>query len=273
MKFFAKLFYLILLLPTLSLWGQDFQFREVENKAFKSGEKLVYKVYYESMLTGQVVAGTGELEVKNSNRRFNDRDVYHIIGTGKSNRAFDFFFKVRDRFESFVDKEGIFPHHFIRRTREGGYVKDDDVFFDHKNLVAISRYDTTKISEYIQDIVSAVYYARTLSADTLKVGDNLSVNFFLDDSAYVSVIQYRGKEIVETELGIFRCLTFKPMVVTGEVFSNPYPMTLWITDDDNKIPVLAKSAVVVGSVAMELINYSGLKNPIEAKINRRKSKR
>ncbi len=270
MKNLGKLFAFFLLIPALTVLGQEFEFREIENNAFKAGEKLKYKVYYESMFTGQVTAGIGELEVKNSNRRFNGREVYQIIGTGRSNRAFDFFFKVRDRFESFVDKKGIFPHHFIRRTREGGYVKNDDVYFDHINLTATSSYKTKDISPYIQDIVSAVYYARTLSADTLKVGDNLSVNFFLDDSAYVSVIQYRGKEIVETELGVFRCLTFKPMVVTGEVFSNPYPMTLWITDDENKIPVLARSAVVVGSIAMELITYSGLKNPMDAKIERRK---
>ena len=141
------------------------------------------------------------------------------------------------------------------------------MIFDHKNLKATSRDTTKKISRYIQDIVSASYYARTLSADTLKEGDNISVNFFLDDSAYVSVIQFQGRQIVETELGKFRCLTFKPMVATGEVFSNPYPMTLWITDDENKLPILVKSAVIVGSVKMELIKYSNLRNPIEAKLD------
>lgn len=247
--------------------AQGYPYREIENNAWQSGEKLKYKVYYESLLTGKVNAGTATLEVKNSNRSFYGRDVYHIVGLGKSNRAFDFFFKVRDRFESYVDKQGIFPHLFIRRTLEGNYRKEDDVIFDHKNLKATSRDTTKKISRYIQDIVSASYYARTLSADTLKEGDNISVNFFLDDSAYVSVIQFQGRQIVETELGKFRCLAFKPMVVTGEVFGNPYPMTLWITDDENKLPVLLKSAVIVGSVKIELIKYSNLRNPIEAKLD------
>lgn len=247
--------------------AQGYPYRAIENNAWHSGEKLKYKVYYESLLTGKVNAGTATLEVKNSNRLFNGREVYHIVGLGKSNRAFDLFFKVRDRFESYVDKQGIFPHLFIRRTLEGNYSKDDDVTFDHKNLKATSSNETKKISRYMQDIVSASYFARTLSADTLKEGDNLSMNFFLDDSAYISVIQFQGRQIVETELGKFRCLTFKPMVVTGEVFSNPYPMTLWITDDENKLPVLIKSAVIVGSVKIELIKYSNLRNPIEAKLD------
>ena len=247
--------------------AQGYPYRSIENNAWQSGEKLKYKVYYESLLTGKVNAGTATLEVKNSNRIFNGREVYHIVGIGKSNSGFDFFFKVRDRYESYVDKQGIFPHLFIRRTREGGYQKDDEVTFDHKNMKATSRNETKKITRYIQDIVSASYYARTLSADTLKEGDNISVNFFLDDSTYISVIQFQGRQIVQTELGKFRCLTFKPMVVTGEVFSNPYPMTLWITDDENKLPVLGKSAVIIGSVKMELIKYANLRNPIKSKLD------
>ena len=244
--------------------GQDFEYREIENKAFHAGEKLKYKVYYESLLTGKVNAGTATLEVKNSLRRFDGREAYHIVGIGKSNPAFDMFFKVRDRFETYLDKKAMMPHLFVRRTYEGGYVKDDDVYFDHQEGIAKSRYATKKIEPYIQDIISAAFYARTMNADTLKEGDNISVDFFLDDSSYISVIQFIGKQIVETELGVFRCLAFKPMVATGEVFSNPYPMTLWVTDDKNKLPVLAKSAVIVGSVKMELIRFSGLRNPTDA---------
>jgi hypothetical protein len=272
MGFPLRLFLLPLILASgINIFPQDstnFQYRTVENSAFKAGERLKYRVYYESLLTGQVNAGIAEIEVLETNRKFDDREVFQIVGIGKSNRAFDLFFKVRDRFESYVDKEAIAPHFFIRRTREGGYVRDDDVYFDHQKTIAISRRDTSKITPYVQDIISAAYYARTLNADTLKVGDNISINFFLDDSLYISVIQFQGRQMVETDLGLFRCLTFKPMVATGEVFSNPYPMTLWITDDENKIPVLGKSAVIVGSVKMELIRFWNLKNPLDARLRK-----
>lgn len=257
---------IIMVVIALQVFAQDFEYRKLENNAFQPNEELKYKVYYESLLTGKVNAGTATLQVKTTKRRFDNREVFHIIGIGKSNITFDFFFKVRDRYESYVDIESLVPHLFIRRTREGGYVKNDEVIFDHRNHTATSTKKTKAITPYIQDIISASYYARTLSADTMKEGDNISVNFFLDDSAYISVIQFLGKQVVETELGIFRCLAFRPMVATGEVFSNPYPMTLWVTDDENKLPVLGKSEVIVGSVKMELIKYSGLKNPIESKL-------
>ncbi len=261
--FLFSLFFLLL----SSVFSQEFEYRRIENNAFEIGEKLKYKVYYESLITGKVNAGIATLEVKKTKRKFDNREAFHIVGIGKSNAAFDMFFKVRDRYESYVDKDGLFPHLFIRRTKEGGYVKNDDVYFDHIYHTAQSTTATKNITAYMQDIVSATYYARTLSADTLEEGDNISVNFFLDDSAYISVIQFAGRQNVETDLGVFRCLTFKPMVVTGEVFSNPYPMTLWITDDKNKLPVLGKSAVIIGSVKMELIKFSGLRNPVEAQLD------
>lgn len=257
-------FLLFLVLVSNASLSQDFEYRNIENNAFTFGEKLKFRVYYHSFLTGKVDAGTATLEVKNTPDHFNNREVYHIVGIGKSNRTFDFFYKVRDRFESYVDTKSLMPHYFVRRTQEGGYVKDDDVFFDHQNLIAQSRKKITKITPYIQDIISASYYARTLDPAFLKIGDNISVNFFLDDSTYISVIQFMGREVIETETGTYRCLVFKPMVATGDVFDNPYPMTLWVTDDKNKLPILAKSEVIVGSVKMELIKFSGLANPVEA---------
>ncbi len=261
------IFLFLMWLMAFPLVGQEFEYRTVENNSFEVGEKLKYKVYYHSFITGKVNAGTATLEVKNTNRRFNKREVYHIVGVGKSNPAFDMFFKVRDRFESFMDKEALVSHHFIRKTKEGGYVMQDDVYFDHENGVAKSSRTTKKIEPNIQDIISAAFYARTFDFTDAKEGQNFPVDFYLDDSVYVSVVQFAGRELVETDLGVFRCLAFKPMVVTGEVFSNPYPMKLWVTDDENKLPVLGKSEVVVGSVKMELIKFSGLRHPIEARID------
>ncbi len=263
-KYIFLLLFLFLIYPASS---QEFEYRKVENNTFEVGEKLKFKVYYDSFVTGKVNAGTATLEVKKTNRRFNKREVYHIVGIGKSNPAFDLFFKVRDRFESYMDKEALIPHLFIRKTKEGGYVMEDEVYFDHENGLAKSSRTTKEIQANIQDIISAAYYLRTFDFSEAIVGQNYSVDFYLDDSAYVSVIQFAGHETVETQLGVFSCLAFKPMVATGEVFSNPYPMKLWVTDDENKLPVLARSEVVIGSVKMELIKFSGLRHTMDAKID------
>jgi len=241
--------------------------KQANRDAFKKGEKLEFRVFYDAMLTGKVTAGYATLEVKTGNKTMQNRPVYHIVGEGKSRAAFDWFFKVRDRFESFVDEEHLIPYMFIRRTREGGYVKDDDVTFNHQLNYASSRNDLKKIPTGVQDVISAVYYARNIDFSNATTGQNFKVNFFLDDSVYISVIQYLGKEVVKTKAGKFRCLKFKPMVATGKVFSNPYPMILWVTDDKNRLPILVESAVSVGSVKAELISFKGLANPAEAKLD------
>jgi hypothetical protein len=220
--------------------------RKVNNDAFKKGEKLEFRVFYDARFTGKVTAGYATLEVKNEVKSMQNRPVFHIVGEGKSRSAFNWFFKVQDRMESFIDEEALIPYLFIRRTKEGGYTKDDDVKFDHQLNYASSRNALKKIPKNIQDVISAVYYARTIDFGTAKIGQNFSVNFYLDDSVYVSVIQYMGKENISTKAGKFRCMKFKPMVATGKVFSNPYPMTLWVTDDKNHLPILVESEVVIG---------------------------
>jgi hypothetical protein len=239
------------------------ELRTIENNAFQQGEYLKYRVFYDSWLTTGITAGTITLKVSDETRMMNGREIYHIWATGKSTGMFTLFYKVRDRFETYLDKEAIIPWRFIRHTREGGYKVNEDVYFNHPNHYAKSSGKTIPIPQYVQDFVSGFYYLRTFDFDTVEVNDEYQIDFYLDDSVYVSRIIFLGRERVQTVLGVFDCLKFKPKVAKGEVFIEPYPMTLWISDDDNKIPILGKSAVYVGNVMFELVSHKGLKHPLE----------
>ncbi|MFA5783110.1 MAG: DUF3108 domain-containing protein [Bacteroidales bacterium] len=254
----------------LSLQAQTL--RTAANTAFKRGEYLRYKAYYDAILTGKVTAGEADMEVKNENKLIADRSTFHVVGLGLTKGAFNIFFKVVDRYESYIDENALIPWVFIRRVNEGGYKISQDLTFNQFKRTVTSvdnKHNTTKtivVVENIQDIISAIYYARTLDFSNAKIGQEFPIPFFLDDSIYISKIIYQGKENITIGIGTFRCLKFKPMVATGEVFSDPYPMTLWVTDDKNHIPLLAESAIIVGSVKMELIKYSGLANTLSSKI-------
>ena len=248
-----------------SVFSQD-TIRSINNEAFQVGERLKYRFYYDAWLTGKITAGFGVLEVKESDRSFDEREVYHIKAEGKSKGLFNMFYKVRDRFDSYVDKETLAPHYFVRRTKEGGFIKDDEYDFHQQENYVITRSDTVEIPLFTQDFISAVYFARTFDTDTLEMGDVIPIDFFLDDSVYNSAIIYDGKGIVEINLGSFRCLKFLPGMATGEVFSDKYPMELWVTDDKNHVPVLARSAVIVGNVKAELMEFEGLTSPMTSLI-------
>jgi len=243
-------------------------FSQQNEYTFQRGEELKYWVYYDAPLLGKVYAGKATLEVTKDQDKFNDRNTFHAIGSGRSTGSFDFFFKVRDRFESWFDEEDLRPYRFIRRTNEGGYIVNDDVDFDYNKMTARSRKMELPILLNTYDMVSAFYFARSLNIEDIQIDDSFPIDFYLDDSVYTSAIIYKGIEIVETSIGKFRCMKFMPMVVTGEVFDNPYPMSIWITDDKNRIPILVKSEIIVGSIKGELFEYKNLKYPIDSKIGK-----
>lgn len=218
-----------------------------------------YRVFYDSWVTYWMTAGYGTVEISPDPAEINGRKAYHITVDGKSANIFNVFFKVRDKFESYIDEEALIPHKFIRYTREGGYKKDDTVYFDHQAKKATSMRKVKDITTNVQDIVSAFFYVRSWDFDTAEVGDKYYLDFFLDDSLYHGEILFQGREVIKTDFGKVSCLKFKPRVAVGEVFADPYPMEMWVTDDKNKVPVLMKSAVFIGSVKIELIEYRGLR--------------
>jgi hypothetical protein len=261
--------FIIIALIGFSLQAQTL--RTVTNTAFKRGELIRYKVYYDAILTGKVNAGEAELAVKDENKLIAGRSTYHVVGLGLTKGAFNLFFKVVDRYETYIDELAMVPWVFIRRVNEGGYKISQDVTFNQFKKYASSLNNknnvttTTVVPENIQDIISAFYYARTLDFTNATIGKEFPVPFFIDDTVFTSKIIYQGKEDITTGIGTFSCIKVKPSVATGNVFSDPYPMTMWVTDDKNHLPVLVESAIIVGTVKMELMKYSGLTNALTSK--------
>ena len=252
----------VLLLLVGNLFAQSY--RKIENNAFTRGEKLTFRIAFNSALTGNIVAGKATLEITPENKTFNNRNTYHIVGQGRTSGIVEIFFKIDDRFDSYIDEDAIIPWQFSRRTRENRYRKDDIVNFRQDDKLAVSLSRIMKVPANVQDMISAFYYTRTLEVSKMKPGDSFLVPFFLDDSVYQSRVEFTGRATVKTKLGKFRCMVFKPMVATGQAFDDPHPITLWVTDDANHLPILIESEQVVGRARIELISYEGLLNPIEA---------
>jgi hypothetical protein len=228
-----------------------------EKIAYGTNEVLDYRVHY-----GFIDAGKARLEVDPSLRTIGGRTCYRVLGTGRSVGAFDWFFKVRDHYESYIDVETLQPWMFIRKIEEGNYRKHQQVKFDHRRATATSEKKTIRTPEKVQDIISAFYYARTLDMSQAAVGDTFSIQCYLDDETFPMVIKYAGKQKVKTSAGQFRCIVFKPYLLEGRVFKEKEGMTIWITDDDNRVPVRAEAEILVGSVKMDLVKFSGLQHPV-----------
>lgn len=231
------------------------------NEAFKEGEVLSYRLHY-----GVINAGVAVLEVKPEVLEVSGRKVYHIVGNGYTLSSFDWIFKVRDRYETYMDKDALIPWLFVRRVDEGGYKFSQDYMFNHYvNKVDVGGGEKYDFPEGTQDMISAFYSARSLDFSNAKEGDIFSLNSFMDKEIWPLKIKLVGRETIETDLGKYKALKFRPIVQKGRVFKSEEDLNVWISDDKNHIPLRVQAKILVGSVKLDITNIKNLANP-EAKV-------
>ncbi|PIQ10095.1 MAG: hypothetical protein COW71_03885 [Ignavibacteriales bacterium CG18_big_fil_WC_8_21_14_2_50_31_20] len=247
----SKAIILLFILSQL-VFAQD-NFRKIENNAFTVGEKLTFNVKY-----GFITAGVAIMEIPKI-KRIAGRDVYHVTFSVNSIPSFDPFYKVRDRYETYLDVEALFPWRFEQHVREGGFSMDFAAFFDHRKGVAKTSKGTYEIPPNVNDIVSAFYYARTLDYSNLKVGDKFELYNFYKKKVHPLDVVYKGKETIEVEAGTFNCIMVEPIIAEGGLFKTEGQITIWLTDDELKIPVKVKTKIIIGSIDAELSKIEGLK--------------
>ncbi len=234
----------------------------INKDAFKRGEQLSFRLHY-----GVVDAGTATLSVTDEAREVAGRKTFHVVGLGTSRTAFDWFFKVRDRYETYIDEKALVPWIFVRRVNEGGYHLEQDYVFNHySEKVSVGDGKTFPIEPNMQDMLSAFYNARNLDLSGAKPGETFDLKCFMDKEVWPLQIKFIKRETITTDAGTFRCLLFRPIVQKGRVFKKEEDLSVWISDDKNHIPVKGQAQVLVGSIQMDLTGYSGLANPV-AKVN------
>lgn len=233
----------------------------VSNSAFQTGEKLRYRVTY-----GFIDAGEAIMEVKATAKKGNSRSLYHVVGTGRTLGGFNAFYKVRDVYESYIDKKSIMPWYFKRDVNEGGYKIYQDYTFKQNQNKVYNGERNFKVPMGIQDMVSSFYKARTLNFNGMKKGKTFEFKCFMDDEIYNLKIKYVGDEQIKIRKGTFKCHKFLPVVQTGRYFEDEEDVQFWVTADHNKIPVLIKAKIPVGTVKMHLVEWSGLRNKLNSKV-------
>ncbi len=230
----------------------------VKYNSFKRGERLEYEVSY-----GWIDAGEAIIEITEEKKSIAGRDVIHIVGKGNSMGTFNWFFKVRDTYETYIDADGVFPWIFVRDIEEGGFKMKQYYTFDQfKRKVRTKKGKQFDVPVGVQDMISAFYYARTFDFSDAKPNQVYEMHIFIDNELWPLRIRYLKKERIKVDKGTYDCMVFVPVVQEGRIFKKEEDMMVWVTDDENKIPIQAKAKILVGSVTMEIRDYSGLANPV-----------
>jgi hypothetical protein len=221
----------------------DTLFRKVENRAFSVGEHLVFDIAY-----GMVTAGTATMSIPDT-QWVENRPCLHIVTTAESSPFFSNLFKVRDRVESFIDLDGLFSWRFEKHLREGRYKANRLELYDQTLRRVFYRKDTIAAPLYVMDILCAFYYTRT---QPLEIGKTLGLDAFGDGDVYRLGVLVHRREKIRVPAGTFTCLVVEPVIQGEGIFKQKGKLTIWLTDDERRIPVLMKSKVLVGSIDCRL---------------------
>lgn len=240
---------------------------------FKAGEKITYDAYYN---WGFIWVHAGEVAFSVKSASYQSKPAYHLVATGNSRKNYDWIYRVRDSFQSYVDKETFQPLWYERKTSEGGYNAYENYVFNPSKSVVFTATenskrpfakDTLSIKPCTLDVLSAIYLCRSLNFNSFKLNQKYPVNTIIDNQVYSLYIRYLGNETIKTRNDQkFRCIKFSILLVEGTIFKGGEDMTVWVTDDSNRVPVLVEAKILIGSVKAYLNTTQGLVDELKALI-------
>ena len=237
------------------------------NDAFQDGEWFRFRMRYGFLNASYAIATVRETT-------FKDQAVYHVAATGKTTGFARWFFKVDDYFDSYFEKDVVRPIHFVRNISEGNYKRHVEIDFDHINQSGIMhdllRKTKTEISfaPNLQDLVSAFYFLRNhFDLEGIRVGETASLHMIYDKKPFAFQFRFLGYENVKTKFGVVPCVKFRPYVEEGRIFKKESGLSLWVSNDNNRIPIKVVAELSVGSLDVDLVDFKGLKHPFNIIVN------
>ncbi|MGB0198567.1 MAG: DUF3108 domain-containing protein [Flavobacteriaceae bacterium] len=247
--------------------SERIHYQEKVGDAFQGGEWFRFRIHY-----GIFNASFATLSVKDT--IYQGKAAYHASGVGRTTGLARLFFRVDDYYDSIFEQDIVRPLYFIRNINEGGYTKHVTIEFDHPqrvctvNNLKTSASDVVPIKPNVQDLISAFYFLRNhFDLNDIQIGEFAAINIFYDLSNFVFKFKFLGKEKLNTKFGVVSCLKFRPYVESGRVFNKEEGLTLWISDDENKMPIRLTADLRVGSIDADLDAFRGLKHPFKIIVN------
>ncbi|MDW8301601.1 MAG: DUF3108 domain-containing protein, partial [Bacteroidia bacterium] len=231
--------------------------RYLEYDAFDYGERLTYKVKYGMMSAGKVF-----MEILPNPVEVSGRKCYHIVATMVTKGAVDAMYPVIDRYETYVDVDGIFPWYFRKELNEGRFKASEYCLFDQRNQKAYVGSQSYAVPRFSQDMISFFYFLRSKNAMDVPMGTTFETEAFIDRKVSTIKVLYEKDEVIKTPFGKINCMKLKPLLKESGFTQFKGDMYFWITKDANHILVAGEGTLPIGSVKFVIEDAQGLKHPI-----------
>lgn len=231
---------------------KPFAYRTVKNKAFGVGEKFVFAIRYFG-----ITAGTATLEVRGI-ETVNGRETYLLAATARTAPFFEGMYRVRDLITSNMDIRGLFSHKYAKKLEEGTYRNDSYMEFDHSQELATKKdKKTCKIPAFVQDVLSQFYYYRAVFTGNEQ---QIIIDTASDEcKSYEVVVTKIGEEKITVDAGEFETWHCRPFLKFEGIFRQKGDVDIWFSKDENKIPVLLKSKIIIGTIDAILMEATVVK--------------
>ncbi len=234
---------------------------------FTPGESLTYSVFYH---LNNIWVAAGEVTFSVSEETLDGQPTYHFVGAGGTLKKYDWIFKVRDHYQSNVNTTTLLPYQFSRHVKHQPAFLYRQYAFDYHKKEAYSitsankknkatTLDTIPFTDCTFDVLSAIYYCRSLNFNAFEQGSSIPLKLLLDNEVFNTYVRYEGKDVFKTKSGEFNCIKFKPALIEGTIFKGGEHMVVWVTDDENKLPIYIESDILVGAIRVYLKDAEGLK--------------
>ena len=254
MKTLNKTIAILALLLTLSTLTSNAQV----GVSIGTNEKVEYEIYY-AFVTGARMTLQTDLVTENG------EELIHLVAKGNTVGLIDKIYNIMEDYESWADKTTLLPKHALKNVRESAEYKRYITYqFDHENhTVKSSRSGESKIEPDCFDIVAACYKVRAMDLSNLKPGETIQINTFFSEENWPLILKYVSTEDVKiSKRGKISCYKFVPVVEVSGVFTDKNALKLWISADENKIPIRAQMSLVVGSAKLDIVKYENLLKPL-----------
>ncbi len=258
--------FMLILLGLLAFIGKPTEYRYVPNESFTAGEVLTYRVHY-----GVINAAEATMQISNEYFSVNKRPCYKIDIYGKTTGLFDLVMRIRDNWGAYVDTASIIPHESYRYIQEGKYRKNEKVTFNHqqdkatihkldKETRKLKEKEDVKVPDNIVDMVGGFYFLRTLNYDGMEIGDTIHVEGFFDGKVHQVQVKIAGREMVKTPIGEVRAIVVEPSLPENDFFKGKSPITAWISDDKNRVPLKIQAELSIGALEIDIKEMKNLRN-------------
>jgi len=267
MKFYSLL---VLCLALLLMSGKrQHVYPIVENRSFSPGEVLEYRVSF-----GFIGIGDAKMVIDQDVRQINDRAAYKVDVYGKTTGMVDWVARVDDHWGAYIDTVALLPHMSYRNISEGNYRKNEITRFDHENgIISNQTFDQasgaykppktyTSKTDQVRDMLAGYLYLRTVDFSQMERGDSFTIHGFLEDTFYEMNMIFDGYDRIKTRAGKFRAIQLIPVMPEGGVFDGKRSVKLWISNDQNKIPLRIEAKMFVGNTTLEISRFDRVKNPV-----------